>query len=398
MNRRIIRLCKTVAFITEFATNMLAPLLISMRAEYHIGVRQSGILLSCLFAGCLIGCICCSHLLVRFDKIRLLRTFIPLLGVSGLFVALSPAFFITAAMISLVGIFDRIVQITANALPTELSDRESASSINGVMAFNALGACCGLTFSGALVTFGFSWRAVYFLYFIAAMSAALLSARIPHQVQRQRQKPRNKELSVILRCSEFWLLFILMALYSGGESGISSWMVTYLVQEHSFTTFMSSAVSALIWIGVFVGRAACEKISRYIPAARLELFLMPMAAASIIPVPFLSGKMIWLCAFLIGLSLSGIWTLAVSLVIDNSDFDNGNVLTASFICSCAGSSASTYIIGSVAEQLSMPAAIISDGSIFLIMLALFIFWLHFHKQNNAGTEKSIPLTSGPDMR
>lgn len=381
MEKQIIRVCRLIAFLLSFGTNLLAPALIAMRTDFGICVQTSGLLLSSFFAGNLLSCLLCGWLTVRLGKLGLIRLCVPLMAVFGIGIAASPNFIIICMMLFCLGVCCLLMQVTCDSIPTEFSENGTASSINGVMAYHGLGACAGLVFSGFLLSFGCSWKLVYLLFAVFAACIAWMCFQIPKKCLPKKKKEDQGKVLPILRSHQFWLLFPIFALYSGGETGITSWLVTYLVQERAFTAFMGSAVSAIIWMSIFVGRSSCEKLTVILSSTKLEFILLTVSAFSIMLIPFLSGIAVWIFAFIIGLGLSGIWPIAVSKIMDHSEFDHVGILTTSFTFSFIGNTAVPYVIGSIAEKTSMSSALVADGSIYLLMLVLFGLWvLLFHKK------------------
>lgn len=80
MVQKTIFACKLTAFLLSFCTNLLAPLLLPIRADLGVGLGQSGLLLSAFFAGNFAACLFAGRIMERFGKARVLCCALTLLS------------------------------------------------------------------------------------------------------------------------------------------------------------------------------------------------------------------------------------------------------------------------------------------------------------------------------
>lgn len=174
MEKSIIRTCKLGAFFLSACTNLLAPLLLAIRAEFSLNTAMSGALLTAFFAGNFALCFFSGRLLNRFSKGHCLCVAVTIMTLSCFGVAVSPSFPVLWAGLFLMGACTIVMQVATNAIATGLAQQGAASHVAGITAFNGLGACAGLLFAGQCVSLGFSWRMVYILFGLCSIVATVL--------------------------------------------------------------------------------------------------------------------------------------------------------------------------------------------------------------------------------
>lgn len=375
MEKRLIQNCKWIAFLLSFGTNLLAPVLLMIREDLGVDLSESGFLMSCFFAGNFIGCFFCAKISNFFGEQKVLTIATASMAVFGLAIAGAPSYIILCFMLFGFGFSSLLLQVTTSVLPEKIITVNSEASLSGITAFNGLGSCIGFVYSGALVTFGFSWRVIYLLFAVFALVVMIRCLKTPKFEKLQCQEKNIHNVFQVLREKSLWLIFISLILYTGTETSVSNWVITYLVQEHNFSALNGSMISAVIWMSAFVGRILCEKISNCFPKVRLELLLIPMAAAATLVFPNLRGIGVWAGAIIVGLAISGLWPLIAAKIMHCKTYDRSAAMSTAFLSSFSGGVIIPYMIGIAGEHTTMAEAIRLNGYLFIALFVVYIIWM-----------------------
>jgi MFS transporter, FHS family, L-fucose permease len=370
-SKAAIRACKLSVFLFSLCTTLLAPLILSIGAEFGLRLQDSGMMFLAFYAGNFTACAFCGKLLSRFGKTRVLGISLFVMSILCGLIAAAPYFFIVCIVLFFLGLTTLVIQVAGTTIPSQLSSDNAASAMSGVQAFCALGSGGGLLWSGALLTLGFSWRASYLCFAVVSLFAAVLFSRVSFPELPREASGGLREISSILRNRSFHPTFLCLLLYSGAETSVCSWLVTYLTRDLSFSSLSASAVTGTIWVSLFIGRLTCSRLARTIKVRSILMVLIPGSALCTMVIPHLSGVSIWIAAALLGLLLSGIWPLVGSRLIDDPSYDSGTTLSMAFLFSFFSSTMTPYLIGVVAGHAGIPAAITTDGGIFILLFLVF---------------------------
>ncbi|MGI6011957.1 MAG: MFS transporter [Ruminococcus sp.] len=372
MNKSAMRICKLSMFLLSFVTNLLAPFLIMIRRDFQIGLRDSGFLLFSFYAGNFFACLICGRLNSILGKRKTLCISLTLMALFALCTSAAPSFFLLCLLLFGIGISTLLAQVTSNAIPAELEKDKAASSLASIVAYSGLGACGGLIFSGIMSFFQISWRFSYLSFGVVCALCALFAWRAPFAELPRSDSGQLPVLVSILKTKKFQPSFLLLLLYSGSESAVCSWLVTYLAADQDFSTLSGSMVTAVIWLFSFIGRIICSRLVDRLGKRRILFCLMPFSAITICLFPLLHGFQFWIGAALLGLFMSGIWPLVGSAVLDQKDHDSSAALSVAYLFSFLGNSLIPYLIGAIAEGISMPFGIFIDGLFFLLLFFLYL--------------------------
>ena len=373
MNKNVMRVCKLTCLLLSFSTNLLAPLIPTLRDYFDLSISQGGFLISSFFAGNFIASILCGKLAACFSARKVLNFGLCMITAFLILSGLMPSFILLCITLFFMGYGSLTAQVMANSIPTTYDSPDAASSVTGTQAYCGLGACFGLLFSGGINLLGLSWRYVYLISggFGVAITVFCLLTKLP--------KPANavctgsiRELLRVATKRAFLPILFCAFLYSGAESSICNWLVTYLVEHYNFTAFAGSAVTAGIWFFSFVGRVACSKLVRKIPRHRVVLVLAVCTVLSSFVLPSLGGGLIWVGAALLGLSTSGVWSIICSPMMEDPTCDSATTLACAFFYSFAGQTIVPYGVGVGADTFGMATAIRLCSGLFFGLLLIYI--------------------------
>ncbi len=232
-------------------------------------------------------------------------------GLAGF--ALCPSLEAGMALFLLMGFGGGLVQISANTLISSIHSETRTSSLTVLHLFYGTGALAGPLVSGALISRGHGWQAVYFT--LAILSLAVAAVAIP-----LRFPPRGGGVSGaasflrLLKNAYILLVCLAAVLYVGIEMGITSWAVLYLEKNLSMEKMTASSVLSYFWFFMTFGRLFCVRLARHVRPGALLLALSAGAAlAFALFFAAGSGTVAGVALSLVGLFFSGIFPILMSL-------------------------------------------------------------------------------------
>ncbi|WP_411337282.1 MFS transporter [Ruminococcus gauvreauii] len=370
-NKRVMSACKLAAFLYSLCTNILAPLLVSIGREFGIGLQKSGGMFLAFFAGNVAACIVSGRLVGRFGKVRIFYgSLVCMTGLCGM-IGAAPSFGFVCIALFLLGFATLIMQVTAVSIPADIAAGDTASAVSGVQAYCGSGALAGLLWSGMVLAMGISWRMSYLSFAALSLVATIYILRIKFPAIPCSGAGGFREMKGILKNRSLQPTFLCLFLYAGAETAICSWLVTYLTESLGFASLEASAVTGTVWGGVFVGRLICAKLTRRIRPAVIVMSTIPVSAACVLAIPHLQGTAVWGAAVVLGLSMSGIWPLTASKLVDDDRYDSGTTISIAFLFSYIGNSLVPYVIGAIGERVGLAPAITADGMILCLLFVVF---------------------------
>ncbi|MCH1982014.1 MFS transporter [Ruminococcus sp. OA3] len=370
-NKRVLSACKLAAFLYSLCTNILAPLLVSIGREFGIGLQKSGGMFLAFFAGNFAACTVSGWLVGRFGKVIVFYGSLVCMTVLCGIIGAAPSFWAVCTALFLLGFATLIMQVTAVSIPADIAVGDTASAVSGVQAFCGFGALAGLLWSGIVLALGVSWRMSYLSFAAVSLAATIYILGVKFPVLPCSGSGGFREMRGLLKNKSFQPTFLCLFLYAGAETAICSWLVTYLTESLGFASLEASAVTGTIWGGVFVGRLVCAKLTRRIRPAVIVMSMIPISAACVLAIVHLQGPAVCVAAVVLGLSMSGIWPLTASKLVDDERYDSGTTISIAFLFSYIGNSLVPYMIGAIGERVGLAAAITADGLILCLLFLVF---------------------------
>ena len=373
----VVRVCKLSVFLFSVCSTLLAPLVLTIGSEFNLGLQGSGLLFSFFFVGNFMACAFCGKILSKFGNCHVLRfSLISMAVLSGMMV-IAPRFSVICAILFFLGFITLIIQVAGTSIPSEIITGNTASVMAGVQAFCALGAGSGLLWSGALMTLGYSWRRCYLSFSLLSLVGAIIAYFVSFPKLQQKASGNLNEILSLVNNPKFRSTFLFLFLYSGAESAIGSWLVTYLKNDLMFSSLSASAVTCTIWAFLFWGRLFCSNIVRIFPRRYILMILILGSTICTFAIPHLNGVAIWFAAAFLGFLMSGIWPLVGANIIEDTNYDKGTSLSIALLFSFLACSIIPYLIGMVAGLFSLSIAISTIGGVFSILFVFFLLEVGF---------------------
>ena len=287
-------------------------------------------------------------------------------GVSFLFFARFPSIALNTLLNFLIGFGQGGTEVVSNVTVIRYERDGKSRLMNLLHASFCVGAFAGPIGVASLVSSAIGWKLVFpsIGVVILIITAVFLTQKFPdnHIADDMRLAPPPGEVSADshARPSSGWKLLLAMyvlmiLLYVGIELSMSNWSAEYFVARLESSESVGAMMVAVLWIGLFVGRLG---LSFFYHGTRQELVLLALNAASafFLFCMLLSSSLVasTLYVFLIGIGLSGVYPLVMSLVgkSSQSTVAVGLVSTGGGI----GSFSFPFILAFIADRLGIHRA------------------------------------------
>ena len=350
---------------------MTSSILVYLMQDYHLDYDQGGMLLSIQSIGNLLANFFSGPLStwIGRKKTLILSSACFAIGFAG--VALTPPLYLLYLALFISG----LGWGSANNLVNFLLVRATAGD-SGKMALVhtcfSVGAFVAPLLVGSAVQYGLSWQLP--VAGVAVLSVLLIAVNFFMPIDesgrnRSRQGPINLSF---LKNWRFYLYLMILFLYVGIEMGFSSWLVTYLTTRRHFQPTAAQSLLSLLWICMIAGRTCLIFIgSKVNKATFLMLETLGAVLSAILLVSSASPGMLALSVALMGLSLSGIYSMVLSnandLVAESSSI-SGTMMSFGGL----GSTVLPLLAGMIAQRSGIITGLWSLIFMALVMLLLAI--------------------------
>jgi fucose permease len=354
------------------ALTIMSPLLTNISKTFRLSLAQTGTIFTANFLGFTLFVVIGGILSDRFGK-KLVLT-VSLLGytLALLLFPLASNFSLAFITIVLIGGFGGTIEGTISALITDINTEQPSFYLNLAQVFFGIGAIVGPISAGILVSSGFSWQICY--YFLAGVflliTIGFCSAKLP-------PLPKSDKLTwqgftQLVNDPKFLLICLCMVLYTGSEIGGWGWMSTFLKQNLKFTATKSSIAVAVFWSAMSVGRLICGRLSLRYPDRNI---IIGLAIISTI-VTILSGLLVNQIAVLLAIAMMGfgyssLWPLIASYGAGIHPENSGTVYALLIGCGSIGGAIIPLLMGILAQNINIRAAMISPAFLFFIIILIF---------------------------
>ncbi len=251
--------------------------------------------------------------------------------------------------------------------------RRTGGVLNMVHAFFALGCIISPGVVSIFLTDASNWNFPLYIPLSISLIIIPLALRIGC---KQVRTDNDRESGKIAFPKElfFWLIIIGCFIYVGYESGLSSWLSTFVYEAKAIPLRVSSLLPSLLWIGLFLGRLATGVV---VDRFGLEKTLVSLAFVSLIGVSMIifSNSIILLITgvFMTGLGYSGIFPTLQALLVSSYRQNRAAILCTFTVAGSLGALATNLLVGSISETVSLFAGM--SFILTLIVLSLFLFTL-----------------------
>ncbi|HHX59949.1 MAG TPA: MFS transporter [Epulopiscium sp.] len=358
-------------FINGLLVLMTGAILTYLMTDYNLSYNQVGLLVSVQAMGNL-AAILFSGVIVHFlgrKKALIAIGVLFSIGFGGITLTSSPI--LLGILLFLAGAGWGINANLINVLVSEATEGHTGYTNILHMSF-AIGAFISPLLVSTLASFDISWKVA--VAFVALTSVSLIFVFIKvHVDEPEKQQKEKVKLSFdFLKDPKYFLYMIIFFCYVGAETGLNSWLISYLVQEGIMELDKATLMLSVLWVTIIFGRMTVAYISKFI---RKDILLAGATSFMFISVGlFLINKDPKLTVILmvaIGLGMAGIYPTTVanaSYLLTGAGIASGILFAGGGL----GASVVPYIVGAVAENKGISQGLKSTLVVIFIMAILAI--------------------------
>ncbi len=217
----------------------------------------------------------------------------------------------------LIGLGEGATVVAVNLSVVRIERDGQSRLMNLTYAAFSVGAVIGPFVVIALMKAELSWQIIYrlmALLFLLMASALLL---LPFsRLAKEKAKSGDKQRTVaFLKRPLLILSFLILFIYAGSQSGVSSWVSEYYMRVFSKSASAGAFIVSIFWIGMLIGRLGVSFGYRGFRQAELAFILASISTIALLFTILMTGS--WLAGvgiFLSGLGYSAIYPTVIAIV------------------------------------------------------------------------------------
>ena len=348
--------------IYGISTGIIGTLLTEVLEVFGLDIARGGLFTFVENLGGLIGVLFSGILLCNLKKWNLILIFLGGLGVtmSCMFnVSYLPLFI---ALMFLSGIAKKMLDVVGNAALSEMFPEGQARFILLLHASFGTGNFLGPVIAGRLQAAGVAWNHIHGIVGFAALVIFVILiffVRFGNPPQAGKDAKRKMNLAPILSKGNVWLLMIIVFLFCGHQIGLSNWMPTFLKTDLGASAAAASLGVSLYWLGVIAGRIVNSFLTEKFKVR--NLLWIEMAAAVILYAAGLISGTVVLCiagGICAGIFAGAVLPFCITLCYEECKGNEGTASMLIYVALCGGQVLFPWLMGLVAEGVSLTAAMI----------------------------------------
>jgi fucose permease len=357
--------------------SMVGPILIELSQKVGVKIELMGYFFSMVSAGFITGSFSTS-LLGRFNiRNKILLASNLLLSSSILLLALSKNFSTLLISAFFIGLSGGLIESNVTVTLAEIyKDRES-QYINISQAFFSFGAFIGPFLITFLTGRGFNISVSFIIMSSLCMLnfVLLLFVKIPSgKSDLSNEKSKTSIFKGISPVTIFLVMsiFLTMFFYVCFESGVNSWIPTFLRLHKSFSALFAGNAIAFFWLTITAGRFLIGFISTRVRVTYLLLTISTLMVITFkLSTVINNSVLIIILLILTGLLMAGVWPLIVSLCVHFSPKSSNFLVPLIVMTGGIGGIFSPWVIGIVYDKFNIAAGI-NIVFVFSIIIVVFV--------------------------
>ncbi|MCL4417210.1 MAG: MFS transporter [Actinobacteria bacterium] len=372
-------------FIIGMTISIASPILIEISRTLNKPIYIVTIIFTAFFAGYAAGPIV-GNLFLRIFSRKILIGIMFFSQTLFLYIfSFSQNIFISIGVFFIIGLCGGFFDMILTAILAEIYLGREGFLINVSHVFLSLGAFAGPYISSFSIKLGYNWQISFYAASIISFINFIffIFIKIPVNVNNKSRNKITKQnitdrLSIIRDYKYLILLLIFAALfYTFSESGLNSWIPTFLRLFKNFNQINSSQVLSFFWLAIAIGRIIIGLISFKIDIIKITIFISIMGAIFIILGILVENKLFSGIYFSIaGLFYSGIFPNI--LTIGSIYFKKLNNIVLSLIVTFAaiGALIAPQVLGTIYKFFDLKKAFVIL-SIAVFIEAILIFFVNY---------------------
>lgn len=278
LNTTTILIVVSAIFLTAGATlASIGPALPALAALARQELATMGALFSAISSGVVLAQFVAGPASDRYGQRVAIGAGLLLMGAGTLGVGIGLAFWPMLACSLLLGFGFGNLLASGNVLVARLFPARSAAALNGVNIFFGIGSFVGPALVGvagrelAAPQLALWWLAAALLL-LAPVALRSLPA-LPAATPPKREGGRGGRMAV------FWLLGLLLLVYTGTEVGFGGWVTLYMMTSVGMPPASAALVASGFWLALTVGRALAAGLGMRLGSGALLAASLAVALA-----------------------------------------------------------------------------------------------------------------------
>lgn len=374
--------------VFAMAYSISSPIFIEISKHIGVSIVSIGYVFSFYFVGFILGSYL-SSILVRFfrrKRLLLFFTFLLTVTVFCLYFLMNYVYLISAFF--LIGLSGGLIESQVSILMIEINKGNEGLFLNISQVFFGVGAFIGPLLPVFAIRMGIDWKYVYLvagalclLNFIYLLFVDL--SDFDTDITFKEKQGGNILVPVRLKNKPVFICLVcMMFFYICAETGLATWIPTFLRLDKEFTSMLAGQVISLFWFSTIIGRLLIGFLTKKVKIINLLMMITALAILFSISGIYLENEVFIIISFMLtGLFLSGIWPLIVSLGGLRYPNKKNFVVSIIILCGGIGGLIAPWILGAVLNNFNLFAAM-NAVCIFLFFTLVFIVALNFLENKN----------------
>lgn len=353
----VVLLVFVVFFVVSLFTNILGPLIPEIISAFHLSLTAAGLLPFAFFAAYGLSSIPAGIWIEHSSAKRVLVASFVLALASALAFAVFPAYGIAIGSLFAMGVAMAAVQVAVNPL-LRVAGGEEHFAFYSTLAQLIFGSASFVSprIYSALVGQGRSWVSVYWIFALLAaiMIAVVWVAPLPRAPRTEEERAGTLAAHVTLaRGRVVPIYFISIFMYVGSEQGIANWMSQFLATYHQVDARTAGADAVSVFWGLMTVGCLIGLLLLKLFDSRRVLIVHSILAIGLLALALFGDGRIAVLAFpAIGLTLSVMWPIIMSLALNSVPSQHGTV--SGILCTgIVGGAFVPLLVGRVGDRFGL---------------------------------------------
>jgi fucose permease len=355
---------------------LTSSILVYLIGHYQLTYDQGGMLISFQAAGSILSSIGSGPLSLLIGRRRSLFLAASTFTLGAGLIALLPPLPLLQLALFLTGFSWGISNNLVNFLVIRAGTGESNKILVVHMSFT-VGAFIAPLLVAFTVKAGLTWRWPAALIALAGLGMFVLASLMPIPESSRTASEKKRLPLAFFRSRRFYLYVLMLFLYVGIETGISSWLVTYLTEVRQVGAADAQTLLSALWLAMISGRLLIYFFGKKAKPSRILLLETAVCGCAVLllalarqPAPIITAVL------LLGLSMAVIYSMVIAnaaWLVTQSTVASGVLMSAGGM----GASVMPYLAGLIAERCGIMVGIwalaATAGGLFLLALLNALF-------------------------
>ncbi len=372
--------------IFAISVTMLSPMMPVIMREFNLTMSQGGLIMTFQSIGGLFVTFLLIFMADRYNKALLIIAGYIIFVITSFAISFISIFQVLLILFFLFGIGTRAIDNLNNSYLAEKYPEKRGLYLNLLHGFFGIGALTGPIFASVLINRGVYWGNIFRILGIFSLLVLIYFIIITRRDDKRKKNNTKKDLNIklILSNPQTWIFSLMMLLYVGNQSALTTWLPTYMEVYIEAPTVIAGLSLTAFWTGIIVSRfIAILYTDQY-----NNLFLIKWGnlAGGIILILALFSETHWF--LIIAFCLVGFFPGATfALIIDSASNlfpeNTGTITSLIFIVLNLSVMFFPWFVGLLADYFTFKFAFTFIGFILIfIFFTSFLFDIFKESKNN----------------